>query len=143
MCAVVISSVFAADRIVTDPDEPPSQPAAAAPPQTVAQSPAVAPAGTSTTANAQPVANKSGRKVLVDDTVTDVQLKQILSKGYKPATQGRGNEVNYCRSERALGSRLETKVCKTATQILLEEQGGKDATTDVQRTGGVRGLDKH
>jgi hypothetical protein len=127
---VVISGVFAAD--------PPPQPAAAAPPQTVAQSPAVTPTGASTTADAQPVANKSGRKVLVDDTVTDAQLKQIVSKGYKPASQGRGNEVNYCRVERELGSRLETRVCKTATQILQEEQAGKEATTDVQRTGGVR-----
>jgi hypothetical protein len=132
---VVISGVFAAD--------PPPQAAAVAPPQTVTQSPAVAPIGASSAANAQPVADKSGRKVLVDDTVTDAQLKQILRKGYKPAGQARGNEVYYCRSERELGSRFETKVCKTATQILLEEQGGKQATTDVQRTGGDRALDTH
>ena len=126
---VVICGVFAAD--------PPPQPAAA-PPQAIAQSPAVAPTGASTTAEAQPVANKPGRKVLVDDSVTDAQLKQLLSKGYKPASQGRGNEVNYCRVERQLGSHLETRVCKTATQILEEERGGKQATTDVQRVGGVR-----
>ena len=84
---------------------------------------------------AQPVANKGGRKILVDDTVTDAQLKQILRKGYKPQSQARGNEVHYCRSERELGSRFETKVCKTAAQILQAEQGGKEAATYVERTG--------
>jgi hypothetical protein len=102
-------------------------------PHTAAQ-----PGGTATspvTANAQPVANKSGRKVLVDDTVTDAQLKQILNKGYKPESQARDNEVHYCRSESELGSRFEVKVCKTAAQILHDEQGGKEATTHVERTG--------
>jgi len=71
----------------------------------------------------------------VDDTVTDAQLKQILSKGYKPESQARGNEVYYCRSERQLGSRFETKLCKTAARILQEEQGSKEAATLVERTG--------
>jgi hypothetical protein len=133
--AVVISGVFAAD--------PPPHPAAAAPSQTVAESPAVAPTGASTTAEAQPVANKPGRKVLVDDTVTDAQLKQILGKGYRPASQARANEVYYCRSERELGSRIETKVCKTAAQIFLDEQRGKDATTDVERDNGNKALGTH
>ena len=113
--AVVIAGVFlagvlAAHPNVSESDEPPSRAAAVAPPQPVAQSPAVAPAVSTTlrtatpdpsssgkpataaqpggiatspaTANAQPVANKSGRMALVDDTVTDAQLKQILRKGY-------------------------------------------------------------
>ena len=126
ICALGISGVFAVDPAVSESDEPPSQPATATAPQPVAQSPAVAP---------QPDANKAGKKVLVDDTVTDAQLKQILSKGYKPATQARGNEVYYCRSERELGSRFETKVCKTAAQIFQDEQGSKEAATYVQRTG--------
>ena len=71
----------------------------------------------------------------MDDTVTDAQLKQILNKRYRPESQARGNEVYYCRSERELGTRFETKVCKTAAQILQEERGGKEATTYVERTG--------
>jgi hypothetical protein len=92
----------------------------------------------SATANAQPVANKAGRKVLVDNTVTDAQLKQILSKGYKPESQARGNEVYYCRSERELGSRFERKICRTAARILEEEQQGKEETSTLERTGGNR-----
>ena len=131
VCTAVISGVFAAD-----PPPPPA--AAAAPAHTGEPAPAGAPTGTSSTANAQPVASNSGRKVLVDDTVTDAQLKQILRKGYRPASQARGNEVNYCRSERELGTRFETKVCKTAAQILQEEQGSKEATTNLERPGGSR-----
>jgi hypothetical protein len=125
ICAVASAGVFAADPTVSESGEPPSQPSAAPPPQIVAQWPAVEPAGPSTmrpvtpdptssarpdtgaqpggmapspvTANAQPVANKSGRKVLVDDTVTDAQLKRILAEGYKPESQARDNEVNYCQ----------------------------------------------
>ena len=163
ICTVVISGVFAADPVVSESDEPPPQRAAATPPQTGAQPPAVAPTGPSTmraatpdpassgkpdtaaqpggtatspvTANAQPVANKSRRKVLVDDTVTDAQLKRIRAEGYTPESQARGNEVHYCRRERELGSRFDTKVCKTAAQILQDELGGKDAATIVQRIG--------
>jgi hypothetical protein len=99
---------------------------------------AAQPGGTSSSlaiANAQPVANKSGTKVLVDDTVTEAQLRQILNKGYRPRSQARGNEVYYCHGERETGSRFETKVCKTAAQILQQEQLGKEATTYVERTG--------
>ena len=135
ICTVAISGVFAAD--------PPPQPAAAAPAQTVAPSPAAALTGVSSTANAQPVANKSGAKVLVDDTVTDAQLKQILRKGYQPAAQAHGNEVYYCRSAHELGTRFETKVCKTAAQILFDEQQGKEATTDVERDNGNKALGAH
>ena len=74
----------------------------------------------------------------MDDTVTDAQLKQILNKGYKPESQARGHEVYYCRSERELGSRFETKVCRTAARILEEEQQGKETTTNMERTGGNR-----
>jgi len=152
ICIVVISGVFAADPLVSESDEPPSQPAAVTPPQPVAQSPAVAPTGPEAMklatpdppsggkpdTAAQPVANKAGRKVLVDNTVTDAQLKQILSKGYKPESQARGNEVYYCRSERELGSRFERKICRTAARILEEEQQGKEETTNLERTGGNR-----
>lgn len=124
ICTVVIAGVFTANPHVCEAGEPPSQPSAVAP----------------VAANAQPVANKPVRKVLVDDTVTDAQLKQILGKGYRPESQARGNEVYYCRSERELGSRFETKVCKTAARILQEEQQGKDATTNVERTGGNKAL---
>jgi hypothetical protein len=80
-----------------------------------------------------------GRKVLVDDTVSDTQLKAILAKGYRPTRQGDAHEVLYCRSESELGSRFSTKVCKTATQILQAEQQSKDASARLQRPGGSGG----
>jgi hypothetical protein len=83
-----------------------------------------------------PAGDKPGTKVFVDATVTDAQLKQILAKGYKPERQARADEVYYCRTEPQLGSRFQTKVCKTAARILQEERQGKEAATNVQRPGG-------
>jgi hypothetical protein len=94
------------------------------------------------TATATSVANKPAKRVLVDDTVTTAQLKQILAKGYKPESQARGNEVYYCRHERSLGTRLETKICKTAGRILQDELQGKEMTTRAQKTGGDAAKDK-
>ena len=104
--------------------QPPSQPSPAA------QSP--------DTASAKSVPKKSAKVVLVDDTVTDAQLKQILAKGYKPEAQARGNEVYYCRRERPLGTRFETKVCKTSVHILQDELQGKEVATRAERTDGNR-----
>jgi uncharacterized protein len=110
--------------------------------QTAAQSstpasPTAAQAATSdSSATDKATANKPGRKVLVDDTVNDAQLKQILAKGYRPERQARGNEVYYCRKETELGSRFETKVCRTAARIIQEELQGKEATTAAQQTPG-------
>jgi hypothetical protein len=101
------------------------------------------PPGASSTANAQPVANKPARKVLLDDTVTDAQLKQIFRKGYTPESQARGNEVYYCRTERELGTRFERKQCKTAAHILQDEAWAKEATTDVERNNGNKALGPH
>jgi len=168
-CVVVTAGAGAAGPDVSELVQPPAQPSAGTPPQAVAQSPPNAPTGPSAMpavtppdrssdgkpdAGAQPggtatspvtaptpsVASKPGRKVLVDDTVTDAQLKQILRKGYEPQRQAHGNEVYYCRGERELGSRFETKVCRTAARILQEEQQGKEATTNVERTDGNRPL---
>lgn len=88
------------------------------------------------TAKASSVANKPAKLVLVDDTVTDAQLKQILAKGYKPEGQALGHEVFYCRRERPLGTRFETKTCKTAGHILRDEQQGKDLAQRAERTSG-------
>ena len=85
------------------------------------------------TADAQPVANKPGTKVLVDDTVTDAQLKQILAQGYRPEKQVFGNEVLYCRKEQLAGDRFQTKVCKTAVRIFEDQRRGKAFTNSVQQ----------
>ena len=128
ICAVLVADAFAAEPDTRKAEgQPPSQ----APRGAVAQSPAAAPS----VANAQPVADKSVKNVLVDDTVTDAQLKQILAKGYRPVTQAPGNEVSYCRNEQLSGERFQTKVCKTARRILEDEQRAKDLTSSVQRIG--------
>ena len=162
ICAVVVADAFAGEPKASSPDgQSPSQPSSVVPPEAVAQSPVPAPPASSAisaatpdpsssgkpdtaakpdgmaaspvTADAQPVANKSERKVLVDDTVTDAQLKQILAQGYRAEKQAIGNEVLYCRSEQLTGDRFQTKVCKTAVRILEDQRRGKDFTNSVQQ----------
>ena len=151
ICAVLVADAFAADPDASKPEgQSPSQPSGVAPVGVVAQSPAVAPTDPSTmraatpdassrskpdTAAQPPVANKSGKNILVDDTVTEAQLKQILAKGYRPVTQAPGNEVSYCRGEQLSGERFQTKVCKTARRILEDEQRSKDLINSVDRIG--------
>ena len=93
-----------------------------------AQSPGTSAAGSG--------ANKPAKVVLVDDTVTAEQLKQILAKGYKPESQAAGHEVIYCRRERPMGTRFETKICKTSGRILQDELRGQDLARRAERTSG-------
>ena len=72
--------------------------------------------------------------VLVDKTMTDAQVKQLLAKGYRP--QSRGSEVFYCRREAVLGSRFEQKICKSAEQVMRDEQDSKDMTQRLQENSG-------
>ena len=151
ICAVLVADAFAADPDASKPaGQSLTQPSGVAPLEAVAQSPAVAPTGPSTmraatpdassgskpdTAAQPPVADKSAKKVLVDDTVTEAQLRQILARGYRPVAQAPGNEVSYCRAEQLSGQRFQTKVCKTARRILEDEQRSKDLINSVDRIG--------
>jgi hypothetical protein len=67
----------------------------------------------------------------VDKSLTDAQVKELLARGYKP--QARGDEVLYCRREHQLGSRFETKICKTANPITRDELDGKETVQQLQR----------
>ena len=162
ICALVVADAFASEPNASNPDgQSTAQPSSVAPPEAVAQSPVPAPAASSAmsgatpdpssigkpdtaakpggmaaspvTADAQPVANKSGSKVLVDDTVNDAQLKQILAQGYRPEKQVFGNEVLYCRREQLTGDRFQTRVCKTAVRILEDQRRAKDFTNSAQQ----------
>jgi len=79
-------------------------------------------------------ANKPTKVVLRDETLDGAQLKQILAKGYKP--EGHGDQVLYCRRESEMGTRVETKVCRTATVILGLELQGRDITERAQKDNG-------
>jgi hypothetical protein len=75
--------------------------------------------------------------VLVDKTLTNSQVKQLLAKGYKP--QSHGDNVYYCRREQEMGSRFEHKVCKTADQITRDELDGQEMTQNAQKGMGLSG----
>jgi hypothetical protein len=67
--------------------------------------------------------------------MTDAQVKQLLAKGYRP--QARGGEVFYCRREAVLGSRFEQKICRSAEQLMRDEQDSKDMTERMQQSMGT------
>lgn len=107
---------------------PPATPNASTPASTAPQSEASATA----TASAAPAApSQSGKIVMVDKSMTDAQVKQLLSRGYKP--QQRGDEVFYCRKEQQLGSRFEQKICKSAAQVWKDELDNQELVQHLQK----------
>lgn len=148
--ALLVADVCAADPNGSQPEgKPPTQTSSVATAEPVAQSSSATSVNTpsgkpnpaanrNSSATSPGNANNSAKRVLVDDTVNDAQLKQILAKGYRPDRQGPGNEVYYCRSEPELGSRFQKKICKTATRILQDELDGQKEAGLLERPSGNR-----
>jgi hypothetical protein len=129
LCAGVIAQAVAAGS-----DQPAPQPAAEAAKNT--ETPALIQSQDAKDA-ASPVAAKTSKVViLIDNDVTDDQLKQIMARGYKPESHD-GRTV-YCRREQPTGTRFPTKTCRTSAQIFEDEQQGKDAASRIEKTGGSR-----
>ena len=140
-CAGGHAVATGSDLAAVEPDQPVPQPSALAPTGVTPTTPAettpshLPPAkGASDAAPTPTSANRPTRIVLRDDTLNDAQLRQIFAKGYKP--EGRGDQVLYCRREPEMGTRFETRVCRTATVILGLEQQGKDITWRAQKDNG-------
>jgi hypothetical protein len=145
ICTCVITPAFAGGPAPVEPEQPASQSSAPAASDAASQPATAAP---STTANAasnaattpatsttqSPNAATASKVVLVDKTMTDAQVKQLLAKGYKP--QSRGSDVFYCRREAVLGSRFEQKICKSAEQVMRDELDSKDMTQRLQENSG-------
>jgi uncharacterized protein involved in copper resistance len=145
VCAFVVTQAFAAGPgpSSTEPQQSASQSSPAAPAAATTQSAAPqssSPATAASDATAKPSTDEKpaatsgaapAKVVLVDKTLTDAQVKQLLARGYKP--KGSGADVLYCRREQQLGSRFETKVCKTADQIKRDELDSQETTQGMQR----------
>jgi hypothetical protein len=147
ICTCAIAQAFAQSPASVEPEHPVSQsPAtadAASQPTAPAQSSPAdntakpdisdkAPATQSPNATANaPASSGATKTVLVDKTLTNAQVKQLLAKGYRP--QGRGDNVYYCRREQVLGSRFEQKVCKTADQITRAELDSQEIAENARK----------
>jgi hypothetical protein len=147
ICACVVTQAFAVDppAKTAEPSQPAGQPADAAtapqsnPPPAKVDSDAPATTGASsatTSANAATAPAKSTRIVLEDKTLTNEEIKQLFSQGYKPV--GRGGQVFYCRRQRETGSHFDTMTCKTADQMKQTLQDSKNLLEAAQRPGGCR-----
>ena len=125
------------------PDKPASQRVAAPGPQS-ASSPIKAISSTtaptagspeqSTEANPAATPPKVHRIVLEDKTLTNAEVKELFSRGFK--LLARNGEVYYCRPEPDIGSRITLMNCKTADQMKQLMQTSKDFLFKSQTTSG-------
>ena len=124
--AILIAGVATqvlADEPQAAPTEPASPPALAAP-------------AAEASADASEAATKPTRIYLEDKTLTNEEIKQLFSQGYKPV--GRNGQVYYCRNEAKTGSRFMSMTCKTADQMKQLARESRDMLTAKQKTGGCR-----
>jgi hypothetical protein len=147
ICACVVAQAFAGGPAPSsaEPQQTASQSPPAASADATAQSAAPQSSSAATTASDKPSTDQKSstsqastttsatptKVVLVDKTLTDGQVKQLLARGYKP--QSHGDDVLYCRREQQLGSHFETKICKTAAQIQRDELDSKETMQNMQR----------
>jgi hypothetical protein len=147
ICICAITPAFAGGPAPTEPEQPASQSSAPAAPNAASQPATAQPSTTTNAASTTPATSEktsttqspnaatASKVVLVDKTMTDAQVKQLLAKGYRP--QARGGEVFYCRREAVLGSRFEQKICRSAEQLMRDEQDSKDMTERMQQSMGT------
>jgi hypothetical protein len=121
------------------PPPPPTPPAAAASspappsaapaePEKTPVPPEVAPASAAAVA---PSASAPAGESPKPAATIDPRVKQLLAKGYRPAT--RNGEIMYCKTEQELGSRIAAKkVCGTVDELQSRVQDSKDAAERVQ-----------
>ena len=131
LCVLSAGAVFAAAAAAAaSSDQTPTAPTenAAAQP---AHSESAAPPASDSASKTKPADGTVHKVVLVDNDVTDIQLKQILAKGYRP--ESRNGKTVYCRKETPMGTRFETKTCSTSAAILSTEQLSREQTSQGQR----------
>lgn len=101
---------------------------------------AAIPATPAATANTVPPASpvltsaKAEPLVLNDKTLTQAEVNDLISQGYKP--KQKGDSILYCKSETTLGSRFPKTVCMTGVQIKTMIQDSKDETAIMTRNMG-------
>jgi hypothetical protein len=84
-----------------------------------------APVPTASAPSSAAVAAPGTTPAASDRTLSSAEEKRLISAGYKVETRSDG-EKYYCRREAVLGSRFESKVCKTAQQIKTAREQDQD-----------------
>jgi hypothetical protein len=134
---IVICASSATQAFAIDPPSNPVEPGKpSSPPVESTGSPSDTSATQSVSTNTDKASSKPKRIVLEDKTLTNEEVRQLFAQGYKPV--GRGGKVLYCRSEKTIGSRIGTTVCKTADQMKELTQASKDMANKAQRVGGCQ-----
>ena len=135
----VLFACVATQVVAGDPPTPktvdPNKPAASAVGASSENASAVSPAEAKAPGMAARAAARPERLVLDDKTLTNAEVRQMLSQGYRPQ-KGRGDDVLYCRSEQPIGTRFAKKVCKSADQIKADARDSKDLAERQQMPSG-------
>jgi len=139
ICVCMVSQAFADPEQVAPPTQGPAATTTPSPATTQSNSTTEQKSDASATSTASAsstqatTSQSSGKVVLVDKTLTDAQVKNLLAQGFKP--QKLGDDIVYCRREAPVGSRFEQKICRTAEQINLQHTDSKEMTEYLQRNG--------
>jgi hypothetical protein len=106
---------------------------------TVPSTAAAAPAsdGSITATPAAPLANATNEKTpaQLKKDAAEAKIKQFGVNGYKPESTKSGDTV-YCKKETPVGSRFETKQCRTFEQLRDETINGREFVEQLQRSFG-------
>ena len=133
LCLGALSQVSASEPPSSAPQATPAQANSTATDPTAKPPEAVQPAATAPAASAPDHKGAAPQVSLkAGDPAAEAQLMTLRSAGYKPEV--RHGEVLFCRNEAPLGSRLEKKVCSTASQLLDAKGQAQTATLDAQRS---------
>lgn len=83
-------------------------------------------------ATADPAAGEKSAAQLKRDAA-EAKIRQYGANGYKPETT-KGGEVVYCKKEASIGSRFETKQCRTFDQLRNDALSGKEYLENLQHS---------
>jgi hypothetical protein len=129
LCVGAGSLALAADPPVPSNPVEPGQPATPAATAATLPATAVLPAESSAGAAKTDAVSKSGVPE-AKSGVSEAQAKAMRLAGYK--VQVRNGQTLYCRSERQLGTRFESKVCGTAEEIARSTANSQELAERIQ-----------
>jgi hypothetical protein len=128
-----ISIAWSADEPAPPAASPAAQPAATPAAQAAAQAAA---SSTANEAAAKAAAKETATAASDAKSKTDADEKRYLAAGYKRKTQN--GQTFYCRKETPIGSRFETERCRSAEDMAMQAQQGKDFIKSTTSSAGTK-----
>jgi hypothetical protein len=145
-CFLLLSAGVYSAAPADEPPSPAAQPPATQPPATevpATQAPAPSVPSSASAGAGEEVkpasdtaaapAPKADKSEVVNVAVTEAEIKQMRSRGYKPVN--RNGTLVFCRDEGELGSHFQRTRCSTLKQLKDAELTGKEYVNSLQQQG--------